>query len=156
MSISSHLLERAIRLWKSGEKQQARQILQAIIYNDRHNEAAWIWYVYSRETNTEKTAALESFLEIFPGHELAVKALGALQAEERQPLAVSGQAEAGSLPVETVDRRTLTVTRAGSRSSSFGLEAGAAMDPGADDVLIARLQFDPCFGAVQRLAVALP
>ena len=66
MSMSSHLLKRAIALWKSGEKTQARKIVETILYNDRENERAWVSYIFTRETNGEKIAALESFLDIFP------------------------------------------------------------------------------------------
>jgi hypothetical protein len=79
--MSSHLLERAVRLWKSGQIIPARQILTAIIYNDRRNEAAWTWYIYTLDTNQEKIAALETFLNIFPQHTTAIKALATLRAQ---------------------------------------------------------------------------
>ncbi|HET9587761.1 MAG TPA: hypothetical protein VFO91_03135 [Anaerolineales bacterium] len=81
MTMSSHLLRRAIALWNSGQKAQARRILEAIVYNDRGNESAWIWYIYSLESNQEKIAALERFLSNFPHHTTGRKALATLKTE---------------------------------------------------------------------------
>lgn len=84
MSMPSHLLERGISFWKNGQKKQARKIFEAIIYNDRQNDIAWIWYVYSLDTNKEKIAALENFLNIFPNHSVGKKALAKLKADGTQ------------------------------------------------------------------------
>lgn len=81
MSMSSHLLKRAIGLWESGQKSQSHRLLETIIYNDRCNEAAWVWYIYTSENDKEKVAALENFLTIFPQHAMARKALASLQRE---------------------------------------------------------------------------
>lgn len=93
MSMSSRLLKRAIGLWKSGQPVQARIIFEAIIYNDRQNEAAWIWYIYTLETNREKIAALENFLNIFPDHVTGKKALANLKEEEKQHAALKPPAQ---------------------------------------------------------------
>jgi FtsZ-binding cell division protein ZapB len=82
MSMSSHLLKRAVELWKSGQKLQARKVFETIVHNDRQNESAWIWYIYSLETEAEKIASLETFLSIFPQHALGRKALATLKAQE--------------------------------------------------------------------------
>lgn len=92
MPMSSHLLKSAIGLWQRGHKEQARKILEAVIYNDRQNESAWIWYIYTQETNKEKIAALENFLTIFPDHSVGRKALANLQAEERAGIASQDKA----------------------------------------------------------------
>jgi hypothetical protein len=35
MSMSAHLLKRAVELWKSGQRIQARKIFETIVYNAR-------------------------------------------------------------------------------------------------------------------------
>ncbi len=113
MSMSSHLVKRAIVLWKSGKRVEARKIFEASIYNDRQNEDAWIWYIYSLETNKEKIAALETFLSIFPHHAIGEKALKNLNAEELQyanlqtkvetkPLRTKNIRQAKLLPIQAV------------------------------------------------------
>src|SRR5690242_3414299 len=102
MSMSSHLLRRATRLWKNGQKVQAHKIFETIIYNDRGNEAAWVWYIYTLETNQEKIAALENFLTIFPQHVTATKALANLKEEEKQSVF-------SKLPRETVQKKTESI-----------------------------------------------
>jgi len=79
--MSSHLLERAISFWKSGQKEQARKIFEALVHNDKYNDAAWIWYIYSLNTDREKIAALGTFLGIFPDHAIGKKALTELKAK---------------------------------------------------------------------------
>ncbi len=64
MSMSTHLLECATGLWKSGKEIEAHKLFETVIYNDRRNKGAWIWYIYTLGTNQEKTAALENFLTI--------------------------------------------------------------------------------------------
>ena len=102
MSMSSHLLERAIKLWKSGQKKQAHKIFETIVFNDRHNEAAWVWYIYTLETNPEKIAALENFLTIFPQHTTGKKALVSLK-EQEKPSVLS------KLPRETIQKKTESI-----------------------------------------------
>jgi hypothetical protein len=82
MPMSSSLLKRGISRWKSGEEDEARKIFETIVHNDRQNEAAWLWYSYTRETNPEKIAALEGYLAIFPQNETARKALDGLREKE--------------------------------------------------------------------------
>ena len=85
MSASSHLLERAISFQKKGRILEARKILAAIIYNDRRNENAWLWYIYTAETDQEKIVVLENFLQIFPEHSAGKKALATLRDKTLQP-----------------------------------------------------------------------
>lgn len=96
MSMSSHLLQRGIAFWKSGDKKQARTIFKTIIYNDDGNESAWFWYVYALETNKEKIAALETFLASAPGNEMATKALATLRSQQTD----IAETEQATLPVE--------------------------------------------------------
>jgi hypothetical protein len=111
--MSSHLLERATALWKSGQKLQAHKLFEAIIYNDRCNEAAWIWYIYTLETQAEKISALENFLVIFPQHTTGKKALASLKQNDRQQLISTPPVE----PVEQTIKNTRNVELASSRAS---------------------------------------
>lgn len=94
MSMSSHLLERGISFWKNGQKEQARKIFNTIIYNDRQDDTAWIWYIYSLNTNKEKIAALETFLTIFPNHSVGKNALEKLKTENSIQRSLSNNARA--------------------------------------------------------------
>lgn len=85
MSMSSHLLQRGTALWKSGRKDEARKIFETIIHNDSRNETAWVWHIYSLETDPQKIAALKNFLVIFPRHATAQKALARLEAKQAPP-----------------------------------------------------------------------
>ena len=102
MSMSSHLLGRATKLWKIGQKTQAHKIFEAIIYNDRCNESAWVWYIYTLETDKEKIAALENFLTIFPQHATGRKALANLKEEEKQ-------SAFSKLPREIIQKKTESI-----------------------------------------------
>lgn len=86
MLISSHLLKRGAKFWKTGQKEQARAIFKAIIHNDQKNEIAWFWYIYSLEYTQEKILALEKLLTIFPENQKAQLALQGLRSQESKIL----------------------------------------------------------------------
>jgi tetratricopeptide (TPR) repeat protein len=100
MPMSSHLLQRGTALWKNGRKDEARKIFETVIHNDSRNETAWVWYIYSLESDNEKIAALKDFLAIFPEHATAQKALAGLQAKElaSRPPEVTPEKEAERIP----------------------------------------------------------
>jgi len=100
--MSSHLLERARGLLKSGQKIEARKIFETVIYNDRCNETAWVWYIYTLESNKEKIAALEDFLTIFPQHATGRQALANLNEEEKQ-------SAFSKLPNEIIPKKTESI-----------------------------------------------
>jgi len=106
--MSSHLLERGISFWENGQKEQARSVFNAIIYNNRQNDTAWIWYIYSLDTNREKIAALETFLSMFPDHAAGKKALETLRAEQFKQTNLSNHAPS------TVSKKTEGVREASS------------------------------------------
>jgi hypothetical protein len=66
MSMSYDLLQLGIALSQSGRKQEANEIFGTLIHNDRFNETAWIWFIFTLETDPEKIAGLEEFLTVFP------------------------------------------------------------------------------------------
>jgi hypothetical protein len=66
MSMSSRLLQRGIALSQSGRKQEARKIFEALIQQDRCDEAAWKEYLACLEDRQEKVGALQEFLAVFP------------------------------------------------------------------------------------------
>lgn len=122
MSMSSHLLERGARLWKSGQQAQAHKIFETIIYNDRRNEAAWLWFIYTLSTNPEKIAALENFLTIFPGHPTGTKALLRLKQEEKQRVSLKA-----AVPTVQKKRESIPQVRGVTRRES---PSAAARKPG--------------------------
>ncbi|MBI5944128.1 MAG: hypothetical protein HY864_07150 [Chloroflexi bacterium] len=84
MSLSEQRMEHGIALWKKDQRAEARKIFDSIVKSDMRNEAAWVWYIYSLETNTEKIEALKIFLSLFPGHMIGIKALENLRKEGGQ------------------------------------------------------------------------
>jgi len=103
MSMSDQLLELGIALSKSGSKRDANEIFETLLHTDRSNEAAWIWYIYTLETDQEQIAALEEFLTVFPNHSTARRALASLRKQARktmtppQPIEI-GQRQARAFP----------------------------------------------------------
>ena len=129
MLVTSNLLRRGVALWKNGEKNQAREIFKTIVYNDRNNESAWFWYIYTLESNLEKISALESFLNIFPENHKAKLALEELRkgAEKRirpEAQASSVQSTAGAMggvasAVHTYPARYAQSSRASARPQNL-------------------------------------
>jgi len=57
------LLDMAIKLCKSGEKDTARELLQVLSSEDPHNESAWMWYAETFPTIEERIQILGEFLQ---------------------------------------------------------------------------------------------
>ncbi len=135
MSMSDHLLKRAISFWKKGKKEEARKIFQAIIYNDEQNDLAWIWYAYSLKTNNEKRTVLEEFLKIFPDHSVGKRALETLREKEyraterveRQQQLAESPSLLKSKPKQRHPSRYFSVPRAIMVSGIFMLFLGVAV-----------------------------
>ena len=85
MSMSTPVMERGIELWRTGQREEARNIFAASVKKDRQNETAWIWHIFCQETAAQKIAALETFTSIFPNHTVALKALETLKREGTLP-----------------------------------------------------------------------
>jgi len=81
MRIADDLLQQGIALSKSGRKQDANRIFETLIHNDRFNETAWVWYIFTLKSEQEQIAALEKFLAVFPEQTTARKALLTLRRE---------------------------------------------------------------------------
>ncbi len=112
-------IEHGIALWKKGQKTEARLVFNTIIKNDRRNENAWVWYIYSLETVGEKIAVLENFLRMFPNHKAGVKALENLRMEGGQNAPIQTHQKPNSQKNRKVDqavRRPLQSTRTVKRS----------------------------------------
>ena len=112
-------IEHGIALWKKGQKTEARLVFNTIIKNDRRNENAWIWYIYSLETVGEKIAVLENFLRMFPNHKVGVKALENLRMDGRQNVPIQTHQKPNPQKNRKVDqaaRRPLQSTRTVKRS----------------------------------------
>ena len=67
----SEKLRQAIILVKTGEKQNARKILVEILDSDPSNETAWLWFIDTLDSDSEKIIALQGFLKINPNSQAA-------------------------------------------------------------------------------------
>jgi hypothetical protein len=65
---------------KSGRKEEARQLLEAVLDADERNEQAWLWMSSVVDSDEERLICLENVLAINPNHEIARKGLAALGA----------------------------------------------------------------------------
>lgn len=75
MSMQSRLLSRAIQFSEAGNKEDALRLLQAVIQQDPHNEAAWFCYVRTLATVDERIEALKQFLRVEPANRRAQEVL---------------------------------------------------------------------------------
>jgi Tfp pilus assembly protein PilF len=68
-------LNQAVQFYKDGNKEQAAQILTAVLKQDPKNEAAWLWMAACSDKLEERRMCLEKALEINPKNEKARLAL---------------------------------------------------------------------------------
>ena len=61
--MSDEMLNKAIELYKTGEKEHARYLLRKIIENELQNEKAWVLYLHTLVTEDELQMGLEIFLK---------------------------------------------------------------------------------------------
>ena len=73
-------LHQAMLAAKVGRREEARQLLEAVIDADERNEQAWLWMSGVVETEEERFICLENVLIINPDSEIARKGLAALGA----------------------------------------------------------------------------
>jgi len=59
-------LERAIALIEQGKRTEAQKLLEALIAEDQHNVAAWLWLVETCTTKGQQLNVLEKCLESNP------------------------------------------------------------------------------------------
>lgn len=72
-------IKSAINLYKSGDKQSARQLLLEIVKSDPQNETGWLWLSACVDTVDQKKYCLEKVLAINPNNLDAQKAVLSLQ-----------------------------------------------------------------------------
>lgn len=68
-------LSQAISLIRSGQKDQARDLLYALLKADPHNEMAWLWLAETLPNDEQRIRALEQCLKAIPESQLARKGL---------------------------------------------------------------------------------
>jgi hypothetical protein len=98
-------IKSAINLFKSGDKQAAKQLLLEIIKSDPQNETGWLWLSACVDTIDQKKYCLEKVLAINPNNLDAQKAVLSLQnrqqvstAKEKTPSNDSGSSAYKSSP----------------------------------------------------------
>ena len=95
MDNPSEKIAQAITHIHQGQKEQARQILLALVKANPRNEAAWLWLVETVDNDTERIRVLEQCLKRVPQSQRAQTGLARLRAKQ-------GQAAAG--PSQPTDR----------------------------------------------------
>lgn len=74
----NYQLQQAIALAQSGQREEARQLLQQIVSFDPTVVAAWLWLATVAATQTERIYALQQVLNLDPNNEKARIALARL------------------------------------------------------------------------------
>jgi hypothetical protein len=72
-------LQEAIAQARSGEKDEARFVLQQIVEAEPHNELAWFWLAWCATSKAERIEALQQVVEINPANARARRILDSLQ-----------------------------------------------------------------------------
>jgi len=78
--MNSNDLQQAITFLKAGKKAEAQCLLQLVIRSNPHNEMAWLWYVDTLSTDTERAQALTYCLRFNPNSDAARKGLALFSA----------------------------------------------------------------------------
>jgi type II secretory pathway pseudopilin PulG len=73
------MLEQAISLARSGEKEEARELLERIVETDRDNELAWQWLALCAASRDDRIRALEQVVAINPTNTKARRVLAQMQ-----------------------------------------------------------------------------
>jgi ribosomal protein L40E len=84
--LSENDLRQAILLLKTGNRTEAQQLLKSLVQADLHDIHAWVWYVESLPTLSQKIRALELCLKYNPGNERVEKGLAVLKAHQARPV----------------------------------------------------------------------
>jgi peptide/nickel transport system permease protein len=95
MDNTSEKIAQAITLIHQGQKEQARQILLALVKANPRDEAAWLWLVETVDNDTERIRLLEQCLKRIPQSHRAQTGLAHLRTKQ-------GRAAAG--PSQQTDR----------------------------------------------------
>lgn len=89
------IIREAIRVFRAGNKGEARSLLEKAVEMDPYNEQAWLWLSSAVETPEEQRTCLENVLVINPGNDKAKQGLRLLGID---PEAGAGAAAAGAPP----------------------------------------------------------
>jgi peptide/nickel transport system permease protein len=98
MDNSSEKIARAITLIHQGQKEQARQILLALLKTNPRSEEAWLWLVETTESDNERIQVLEQCLKRIPQSQRAQRGLAHLQTRLERAAASVSPAAASSTP----------------------------------------------------------
>src|SRR5690349_5554829 len=79
-------LERAIGLVQSGKMEEARELLEFILKEDRHHLPAWHWYAQTWPEAADKVRVWEVCLRHNPENPLAQEALKDLKFSQRSKM----------------------------------------------------------------------
>jgi DNA helicase-2/ATP-dependent DNA helicase PcrA len=79
--MSTELTNQGIRALQSGDKNRARQLLQASIEQNPGDETAWLWLSGVAESDAERVKCMQQVLEINPNHVAAQRGLEKLYAK---------------------------------------------------------------------------
>jgi tetratricopeptide (TPR) repeat protein len=83
---AQELEERGIEAAKSGQKEEARKLLQHALRLDPVRDNAWLWLASVAKDKRERLLCLQKVLEINPEHELGLKAVQAMGIDPAQLL----------------------------------------------------------------------
>ena len=83
--MTSEQLSRAIGLIRSGEREEARELLQRVVAQDPTIEKAWLWLVETLPDDTQRVAALEMCLKFNPDSQLARRGLNLIMQAHAGP-----------------------------------------------------------------------
>jgi len=105
--MTQETLQQAIALARSGQKQQARELLQQVLSANPANETAWLWLADAMSTGAERIQVLETCLRFVPDSRAAQAGLTALRrqaAQEQPPEPGVSPEEAETEPQPPVDQ----------------------------------------------------
>lgn len=78
------LLRQGIEAARSGDRAQARDLLQQVVDQDEKNEKGWFWLASVVESEEERRVCLNNVLHINPNNEKARQAMDAIEAKARK------------------------------------------------------------------------
>src|SRR5262245_25065469 len=81
--MSDDRLERAISFVQSGKMEEARDLLEQVLREDRTNIPAWHWYAQTWQNAKDKFRVWEACLRFNPDNELAQENLRDLRSREQ-------------------------------------------------------------------------
>ena len=88
--MSEQKLAQAISLSRSGQKLEARQILNGILETDPQIEAAWLWLADTYSETPERIRVLEECIRHIPDSQIVQKWLATFKAKEEEKKAEAG------------------------------------------------------------------